>query len=343
MKQLKYLLFPFSFLYWIVTTVRNSLFNNGILKSFEIPGKSIVVGNLSVGGTGKSPHVDYIIQHFLKDKMKITTLSRGYGRNTKGFILASENSSSNEIGDEPLMFKSRHGENINVAVCEDRTEGVKEIQDQFPNNELIILDDAFQHRKVKAGLNIIISDFNNPFYSDYLLPLGRLREPRKGISRADALIISKCPNESTERTKKDIANSCRISSEKVFFSTIKYSALKPICEQPLPEIENIILVTGIANPTPLLNNLSDNFNVTHLSFKDHHEFSEEDIDKIHKKFDTFASQRKAIITTEKDYMRLKKFNSIFLNEYQWFYQPIEVSIDRQNEFNTLINNYVREV
>jgi tetraacyldisaccharide 4'-kinase len=342
MRVLRFFLFPLSAIYWAITFVRNKCFDWNIIQSNVIVGKSISVGNLSMGGTGKSPHLNYLIHLLLSERKKITTLSRGYGRKTKGLLIANENSTSDEIGDEPLMYRSIHGNSINVVVDENRWEGIQTILQNFPQNEIILLDDAYQHRKVKAGLNILITEYDRPYFKDWIVPVGRLREARSGVKRADVVIVSKCPNNISEKDKKRFIEAITLPEDQIFFSTIAYDALRPVTTDQ-SDVENVLIVTGIGNPKPLLNHLASKYQVEHVSFPDHHEFTQADIDKIHKKFDTFASRNKIVVTTEKDFMRLKKFEAVYNENIPWFVQPINSKIQDENRFNTLIINYVNKV
>jgi tetraacyldisaccharide 4'-kinase len=342
MRKLRILLLPFSWIYGIVVAFRNWLFNVGLKKSLEIPQKSICVGNLSVGGTGKTPHVDLLVNHFIKENITTATLSRGYGRSTKGLkeVLISDNADS--VGDEPLFYKSKYGNNLCVVVSEKRVDGVHYIQSKYPHNRLIILDDAFQHRAVKAGLNILITDFNHRFTKDYILPAGDLRESKLGAKRADIIIISKSPK-LTEKDEVLIKAEFNFDPSRIFFSHITYDELVSFNRNEKGTIENVLLVTGIGNPTPLLTHLQKQYSVTHLKFKDHHLFTPDDIRDIHEKFDTFASDNKIIVTTEKDFMRLRDFEEINNDNYKWYYQPIKTEINDRQKFNLLINNYVNEI
>ena len=342
MNLIRFLLFPFSFIYLGITSVRNIFYKLGIFKTSIIPKKSICVGNLSVGGTGKTPHVSYLAD-FLSQSVETAILSRGYGRKTTGFIWVKPISKASEVGDEPLFYANRFQEKVPVAVCEKRAIGVKQIQTLFPKNELIILDDAFQHRAVKAGLNIIITDFSKPFYDDYLMPVGSLRESRAGKNRADIIIVSKTPNDCTETTKNQIVKSLNFKPEFVFFSHISYAPMNPFGTE-IENIKKVILVTGIANPKPLLKHISKYYEVEQLTFGDHHAYSKVDIQRIHQKFDTFANEETIILTTEKDYMRLKDFSSDWkLQNYPWYFQPITVKIDNEEKFKNLINQYVNTI
>jgi len=342
MNKLRLLLIPFSWIYGLIISLRNSLYNVGILKSYSIPKKSICVGNLSTGGTGKSPHVDLIVSHFLKNNKKVSTLSRGYGRSTRGLKEVFTDSKAKDVGDEPLMYKLKHRDQIKVIVAENRKEGVDHIQRTYPENELIILDDAFQHRAVKAGLNILITDYAKLFTDDYLLPAGNLRESMSGKKRADSIIVSKCPT-IDENEKNRIKTKLGFHSDEVFFSRIVYDELIGFSPERKASAKNILLVTGIGNPTSLVEHLNREYSVEHLRFKDHHLYTQKDIAQIHEKFDTFASRDKIIVTTEKDFMRIKDFAEVMALSEQWFYQPITTKIDERQKFNLLLDGYIENI
>jgi tetraacyldisaccharide 4'-kinase len=342
MQKIRTLLWPFSLIYGSITYFRNKLFDLGILSTYVLPNKSICVGNLSTGGTGKTPHVAYLTA-FLSGKMETAILSRGYGRKTSGFLLISEQNTASEAGDEPLFYKHSFGEIVHVAVCENRKIGAQKIQQLFPKNELIILDDAFQHRKIKAGMNILLTDYNSPFSKDFVLPAGNLREFKSGKNRADIFIVTKCPPKLSEAQKSKLAKSLKVNPEVLFFSSISYAPFQSfgkIVSQPT----HILLVTGIANPSDLLEKLSEKYTVEHLKYKDHHSFCIEEIEQIHQKFDTFAYSNAIILTTEKDFMRLKDFGTAEnFNSYPWYYQPITVEIENEIQFKETINQYVNTV
>lgn len=342
MKFFRFLLFPIAFVFFCVSKIRNYLYDSKIWKTYVIPVKSISVGNLSLGGTGKSPLVAFLIQEFFQEH-SIQVLSRGYGRKTKGFKVVSENSEAQNVGDEPLMYKKRFQDNISVAVCESRKDGIEQIlKDKKP--ELLLLDDAFQHRKVKAGFSIILTDFTSPYFSDFIFPVGNLRESKSGKKRADLLIVSKCPKDLDQETKRIYLEKLEFKAENVYFSSIKYTDLIPFSTHAVLEVENVLLVTGIANPKPLEEFLEKKYRVEILQFKDHHQFSLADIEKIYKKFDTFATDKKIIVTSEKDYVRLvaPEF-SVLTSEKPWYYQAIAIEIDRQNEFINKIKQYVSTI
>ncbi|MES2589346.1 MAG: tetraacyldisaccharide 4'-kinase [Bacteroidota bacterium] len=343
---LRYLLFPISGIYWIITFLRNYLYNIGIFKSYKIPVKAICIGNLSLGGTGKSPMTAYLVDQFISEK-KIQILSRGYGRKTKGYIHLDENSTADLVGDEPLMyfkrFSVKHQTDFGVNVCESRETGIKNILSAY-KPDLILLDDAFQHRKVQAGFSILLTDYSKLFSDDFILPVGTLREAKSGKNRADVIIVTKSPENLSDSEKKAIKEKLKFKEENIFFSSIKYTDLVSISETKSEEIENVILVTGIANPKPLEEFLKKKYNVETMRFSDHHNFSVEDVLKINKKFDTFASENKIIVTSEKDYMRLvaPQFSGL-TSEKPWYFQQISIQIDQEINFLEKIKTYVNKI
>jgi tetraacyldisaccharide 4'-kinase len=327
---LKIILFPFSFIYYLVTALRNHLFNIGYSHSFEFDLPVINVGNLRVGGTGKTPHVEYLIR-LLKDRYKLASLSRGYGRKSTGFIMADGHSDAALIGDEPLQYYGKFAPDVTVTVCEDRAYAIPQILFEKEDTQLILLDDAYQHRSVKPSLNILLSDYKNPFYSDWLLPSGRLRESRKGASRADAVIISKCPPELGEEQMKNIAGKVHKYCKKatpVFFSALKYERPKAVYSDsaipgPRPDV---LLFSGIADPAALHEKVAKDYHlIKDINFPDHHNYSEKDIQKIIQAFKEIPGDNKIILTTEKDTVKLRgdSFKKIF-SAYPVFYIPVEV-------------------
>ncbi len=335
-------MFPFSILYGLITSIRNKAFDYGILKSksYDIP--LIAVGNLSVGGTGKSPMIEYLIGH-LPESLKIAVLSRGYGRETKGFRLANDKSTAKEIGDEPFQFY-RKFKNILVAVDERRVNGLDTLFDLIPETDLVLLDDAFQHRYVKAGCTILLTAYDNLYTSDFILPTGNLREGSKGAERAQIIIVSKCPENLSQEERSTIKKQISPKSDQtLFFSRIKYdnrvfntkgSITLKQCEQ-----HKIVLVTGIANPMPMEKYLKKNhINFEHLRFKDHQAIEKEELEKISEKLKELPGDQKIIITTEKDYVR-----SFIDIDLPIFYLPIKTEIiDDGETFNELIQEYVRK-
>ena len=328
MKNLKFLLYPLSVLYSIYTSFRNLLFDFGLIDSIEYKIPTIGIGNLSTGGTGKSIIVDYLIERFKKNK-KITTLSRGFNRKTRGFVQASESSDAYEIGDEPFQFFSKHPE-INVVVCEDRRKGMNIILKNLSDTELCIWDDVFQHRFVKPGLMILSTTFQYPFYKDEILPMGNLRENKDSSKRADIIIVTKCPIDMQINDKETIIKSLNpLPNQKVFFSTLTYkqkikSDIDQINIDALSE-SDFILVTGIADSSYLVEFLkSKAFNFKHLKYSDHYNFNKLSIDKIRN-----ISIGKRILTTEKDFGRLKPK----ISDRDIYY--IEVSMQFNSELNEL--------
>ena len=340
MKNLKFLLYPLSLIYRLYSSFRNFLFDLGIIDSIVYKIPTIGIGNLSTGGTGKSIVVDYIIEKH-KNKSKITTLSRGYNRNTKGFVQASKKSSAYEIGDEPFQFYSKHPE-INVVVCEDRRKGMNIILKNLPNTDLCIWDDVFQHRFVKPGLMILTTTFQYPFYEDEILPIGNLREDKSSSKRADFIVVTKCPDNLSKKDKDSFVKSLKpLDNQKVFFSSLTY--LKKIKSES-EEIEidvlkddNFILVTGIADSSYLVNFLkSKGLKFKHLKYSDHYNFNKSSINKI-----TELSINKKILTTEKDFGRL----SPKINDRDIYY--IEVGLEfpaeiNDNDFDSNIEEYINK-
>jgi len=327
-KNLKFLLYPLSAIYSIYTTFRNLLFDLGLIDSIQYKIPTIGIGNLSTGGTGKSIIVDYLIERFKKNK-KITTLSRGYNRKTRGFVQASESSDAYEIGDEPFQFFSKHPE-INVVVCEDRRKGMNIILKNLSDTELCIWDDVFQHRFVKPGLMILSTTFQYPFYKDEILPIGNLRENKDSSKRADIIIVTKCPIDMQINDKETIIKSLNpLANQKVFFSTLTYkqkikSDVDQINIDTLSE-SDFILVTGIVDSSYLVEFLkSKAFNFKHLKYSDHYNFNKLSIDKIRN-----ISSGKRILTTEKDFGRLKPK----ISDRDIYY--IEVSMQFNSELNEL--------
>lgn len=342
MKAIRWLLLPFSWLYGVITFLRNKAYDWSILKSYRIPKKSITVGNLSVGGTGKTPHVDYLIQYFLSRNTQLSVLSRGYGRKTNGLVVASDQSTASEIGDEPLQYVQRYSDKIKVVLAEKRKEGVDHIINQFPENELIILDDAFQHRAVSAGFSILITPFDDLFSDDFMLPTGNLREWKAGKKRANIVIVSKSPSEISSNEESLIIRKLGFDAKRVFFSSLEYNDLVSFSNKTqVNEIEHALIVTGIGNPSPLVDYWKSKCAVELMAFPDHHNYSAADIKAIHEKFGKFAPKNKVIITTEKDYMRLQQFDVVFDKKNAWHYQPITIRIKNQKTFNSLLDDYFR--
>lgn len=338
----RWYLYPFSVIYDVVTGVRNTLYNIGISKSTRFKTPIINVGNLSVGGSGKSPMVMYLAE-MLSKNYRTAVLSRGYGRVTKGYEVTNYESNYKTVGDEAMQLFQRFKNKFVIGVCEDRVAGAtKLIYDM--DLEVLVLDDAYQHRAIKAGFNILMTDYNDPYFKDFLLPAGDLRESRNGYKRANVIMVSKCPPDLTEEKKQYYRSRIKpLKHQKVYFSSINYDENVYSIRQQLPDNNlayyDILLITGIANPKPLLQHLSKfSQKVKHLKFKDHHNFSDEDIKNILAEYKKMG-EYKLILTTEKDYVRLKTFDYIRELVYYW---PINVQINEQEEFNKTIQDYVRK-
>lgn len=337
----RWYLYPFSLGYKVVTGTRNTLYDLGIFKSTKFRTPVINVGNLSVGGSGKSPMVMYLAKSLSK-QYRTGVLSRGYGRLTKGYAVTNYDSNYKTVGDEAMQLFERFKNRFVIAVSEKRVPGAQKVIEDM-DLDVLILDDAFQHRAIKAGFNILMTDFNDPYFKDYLLPAGDLRESRNGAKRADIIMVSKCPDELTEETKQYYISKIRPErGQKVFFSSIGYDENIYGREKMLPDNNlnyyDILLITGIANPKPLLQHLAKfSQRVKHLKFRDHHNFTDDDIKKIIAEYKKMG-EHKLILTTEKDYVRLKTFDYLRDVAYYW---PINVVIDRKDEFNEIIADYIR--
>ena len=337
---LKILLFPLYGLYYAIILLRNWLFDVGFVKSVSPKVLTINVGNLSLGGTGKTPLVEYLVR-FLSDKNKVSTLSRGYGRKTKGYLLADNKASAETIGDEPMQYYLKFKDKINVAVCENRVVGVEKIGKIFANNQLIILDDAFQHRKISPHINLLLSDYNKPFYEDNLVPFGRLRDVRVSAKRADAVIITKCPIKITEAEKEKISGQVLAYTRveiPVFFSKIAYQEITSYAlKNDFDATKKIAILTAIAKPEVFIKYLSEkNLKIEKkFDFPDHHFFSRKDIDKVLDK----SNGNLQIITTEKDMVKLKPQLSD-LELKQFFYVPIEIEFENKIAFEAFINTKI---
>jgi tetraacyldisaccharide 4'-kinase len=349
------LLYPFSIIYRLVTDIRNLLFNTGILTSekFDIP--VICIGNITVGGTGKTPHAEYLID-LLRKEFRVALLSRGYKRRSLGFTIVSHSSHVSETGDEPLQVFLRFPE-IVVAVDRDRVNGIKTIMKEYPETDVIILDDGFQHRSVKPGLSILLTDYNRLLTRDYLMPYGTLRETRNNRKRADAILISKTPETISGSTMEGIIRELKSNEQqKLFFTSVLYKDLTPVFRESVSESQTLleqkrenlgaVLITGIAAPQPLRAFLDRYFEeIIHLCFPDHHYFSENDIKKIRTAHKDLKSQKKLLITTEKDAVRLREFANIEDSLKRVFYYiPVGISFlkDEKHDFDNLIFEYVRK-
>lgn len=326
------LLYPFALIYGAVAAFRRWMYRCGLRTAYQAPVPTIGVGNLSVGGTGKTPHVEYLIR-LLSNQYKIATLSRGYKRKTKGFVLANDidprQLSAEIIGDEPLQFYTKFP-HIKVAVDEKRKDGIQQLLQRFPDLQYIILDDCYQHLQVKPDRSILITEYAAPFALDYPLPAGRLREFRSAARYADIMIVSKCPADMTEAQCSEMAQLLKLQDyQQLFFTTMHYGELTALNEcgkqhQLTPQTE-VVVLTAIAHPEPMVKYLSEKFKIIHhYRFPDHHYFSAEEIAEIQKTFFSDKNHNRIMVTTEKDSMRL--IHNSFINQFDTiplFSQPIE--------------------
>ena len=333
MKLLRKILFPFVPIYYVVVFLRNKFYDWSFLNSYYYNFPVICIGNLSVGGTGKSPMVEYLVS-FLNNKYLLATLSRGYGRDSKGFIVADLQSTSKIVGDEPLQLSNKFRD-IVVAVDSNRQNGLNLLKKIKPTIEVVLLDDAFQHRSVTAGLNILLTAFDQLYCNDCVLPTGNLREPKSGAKRAHAIVVTKSPQSLSKDSKSRIINKLNtLPNQEVFFSSIRYAdeIISSTSTISIDELKGVrfTLVTGIANPAPFVAHLkSIGLYFDHLKFKDHHEFSSSERELIYSK--------PIVLTTEKDYSRL-----ISETPNKVYYLPIKLEIDRSDAFQKLVDNYVKE-
>ena len=346
MIYLRWLLFPFSLLYGLVVVIRNWCYNTGVFKSrsFNIP--VIAVGNLDVGGAGKSPMTEYLIR-LLKENYKLATLSRGYGRKTKGFLVADVHAQTSDIGDEPAQFKNKFP-NVTIAVAEKRVEGIEQLQ---ASHNLIILDDAYQHRAVKPGFSILLFDYNRIREPRLLLPAGNMREPFAGRKRADIIVVSKCPTTlDPEQQAAVIKRINPLPHQAIFFTSISYLPLQDmdgkVTDTMVDDTTTLFLLTGIANASPLLEHLKNQTqHIIHHKYPDHHQFSLKNISKLADEFLACNSQKKVIVTTEKDAQRLGEQELLPLTQQLPFLVlPIGVNFlnEGKGRFDQLVTTYVRE-
>lgn len=336
---MRYILYPFSIIYSLVIKIRNWLYDVNILKekNFTIP--IICVGNLAVGGTGKTPHVDYLI-NLLKTKYKVVLLSRGYKRKKSGFLYVDKNDLAKKFGDEPYLIKEKHPEII-VAVNKNRKKGIQKILSDYPKTEVIILDDGFQHRKIKAGFNILLTEYDFPFFNDFMLPYGTLRDNKKSYKRADIIIATKCPKIINSKQFSEKIN-LQINQE-IYFSNIKYNSW--YCAFGKNKIKdfnkyNILLVTGIAKTHQFTKYLKSNIILKQFKFSDHHNYTEKDIKLIIDTYCSILDENKLILTTEKDFVKLRSFIDLF-NGINLYVCPIEININESSKFDNKVINYVK--
>ncbi|GAB6008397.1 tetraacyldisaccharide 4'-kinase [Dysgonomonas reticulitermitis] len=344
-------LLPLSWLYGFIVYIRNKFFDWGLLKHEEFDVPVICIGNITVGGTGKTPHTELLIK-LLQQKYRVGVLSRGYKRKSKGFVLATIDSTSREIGDESFQIKQKFPDTI-VAVDGNRRRGIKELLSLENPPEIILLDDAFQHRYVKPSYTILLSDFNRPVYDDVLLPAGRLREPASAMINANIIIVTKCPLGLQPIDYRIISHDINaFPYQGLYFTTLVYKALKPVFANENKELsldnlfaKSILLVTGIASPDMIIDKLSEYTDkVQTLVYSDHYNFKAKDIRHITSEFRNITSENKLILVTEKDATRLVLRNDIDEDiKTNLYYLPIEVAfVDKEEEFNDKIYKHVRE-
>jgi tetraacyldisaccharide 4'-kinase len=344
LRSFRILLLPFALIYALIVFLRNVFYDNKIFKSATFNFPLICVGNLAVGGTGKSPMVEYLAE-LLLTRYRVGTLSRGYKRKTKGYALANVNTTAIDIGDEPMQFHLKFP-NMPVAVGEERIVAIPQLLHDHPELDAIILDDAFQHRMVNAGLNIILTEYSNLFTEDFYLPTGDLRDERRSYKRANVILVTKCPADLNEEEKQRITKDIHpLSHQHIFFTTIDYGVPYHIVhnvKRNVTENDEVLLVCGIANPRPLKQYLFDSAGTYYqIDYRDHHIFTIDDLSDIIKRFENITADSKFILTTEKDAVRLSKFKQQ-LTELPLYVLPIRhrFLFNEESGFNNLIFNYI---
>ncbi len=345
LKSFRIVLFPLALIYGGIIILRNWLYKKGYIKSAEFNFPVICVGNLVVGGTGKSPMVEYLLA-LLHPHFKIATLSRGYKRKSKGYVIANEITTALDIGDEPMQFHLKFP-NVIVAVGEERIVAIPYLLQDIPDLQAIILDDAFQHREVKAGLNIILTEFNNLYSNDFFLPTGDLRDEWSSAKRAQIIVVTKCPPNLTEdKRQKIIRNLHVLPTQEIFFTCIEYGVPYHIIHQSLRKVtqeDEVLLVCGIANPKPLKEYLMQNaYTYYQKDYSDHHIFSIDDLNTIKERYHEIEATHKMILTTEKDAVRLTKFKDELL-ETPLYVLPIrhKFLFNEGEQFNATVISFIR--
>lgn len=346
MKVYQILLYPLSIVYRSVTSFRNHLYNIQYKPSFHFETTTISVGNLSAGGTGKSPMVEYLIR-LLKEQYKIATLSRGYGRKSKGFRIANSEDNAETLGDEPFQFYLKFRDEIVVSVGEERAVAIPEILFFDENTEVILLDDAYQHLKVARDLNILLTTFDNPFFSDFVLPAGRLREAPSGAGRADLIVVTKCPKDITATQKEAYSREIKkfaSDDTPVFYSTIEYGDPLPIYDQSVGKPRGrALLVSGLANPDHFEDYCRARYDVEyHFKFKDHHHYTAADIQQIKARLEVMPGAEKFLLTTEKDMVKfINPEIQSQLSGVHVYYLPIKMKIiENATDFDNIVINTI---
>ncbi len=345
LRPVRMLLFPFSLLYGLIVWIRNKLFDKKIISSTSFNLPLIGVGNLSSGGTGKSPMVEFIIGKLVAH-WHVAVLSRGYKRKTRGYALATDDVTALEIGDEPMLFYNKFPEAA-VAVGEERIVAIPQLLHDRPDTEVIVLDDSFQHRYVKPGLNILLTDYNNLFTRDWFLPTGDLRDLKSSYKRADIIVVTKCRQPVSQQQREEIINEISpLQHQQVFFTGITYSDPYHIITKeikPLTDTTEVLLVTGIANPRPLKKYVDEMvYAYYEILYNDHHIFTIDDLKEIRKRFDSIQSSDKIILTTEKDAMRLMKFQQAIAG-YPFYVIPMQIEFlfDEESRFTDIITTFIK--
>lgn len=346
LRSFRLFLFPLAIVYGGILSFRNWLYHKKIIGAVNFNLPIICVGNLSVGGTGKSPMVDFLVG-FLKNDYPLATLSRGYKRRTSGYVLANEQTTAIEIGDEPMQFHLSHPD-IAVSVCEKRIEAIPQLLYDRPETKLVILDDAFQHREIVAGFNIILTDYANLYTRDFFLPTGDLRDQKESASRADVIVVTKCPSTLSQQERFEIMQELKpLSNQHVFFTTIQYETPFHIItkeEKAFSRQNEVLLVCGIANPLPLTDYIHESTKTYDaLFYSDHHIYTVENLSEIEERFRQIKDDHKMIVTTEKDAVRLIKFKDRIAH-LPLYVLPISVSFlfGQENEFKSLIHAYPKD-
>lgn len=342
-------LLPLSWLYALGIGVRNSLYDLGVLKAYTFDLALVKIGNLSVGGTGKTPHTELVAAMLAEVFPSVAILSRGYKRKTRGFRLASEADNARTLGDEPFQMYLKLPD-VQVAVCEDRKTGIEKLLEKNPFLSAVVLDDGFQHRKVRAGFNILLSDYNEPFYEDALLPAGKLREFKSAYRRADLIIFTKAPRQVNVYDKKFVYTKVNAAAhQQVIFSHIRYADpvyLEPFVEEKLHSSQQLLLVTGLANAQSLTDMLdSRKMSYTHLAYADHQHYGKKQLEQIEKQFAGLAGDKKLVLTTEKDFVKLREHAQWFIDkQIPLAYLPIEIGFDEHDRaiFIKMIEDYVKQ-
>ena len=343
----KIFLYPFALIYGAVVWLRNRLYDSGVYSSIQFSVPVITVGNLSVGGTGKTPHVEYLVR-LLQYQFRVATMSRGYKRRTQGFQLADADTNALRIGDEPMQYHMKFPD-LTVSVAEERITGIPRLLQLRPHVEAVLLDDAYQHRSVKAGINILITDYSKPFYKDHILPIGTLRESRNAYKRADIIIVSKCPKDMTQAKADEMVQHIHpLPHQQVYFTTIQYEQPYDMFTREAVNLhdKNAILVCCIAKPEPLVNYVSNMAKDVHtISYADHHYFLSRDLEEIKEAYANWNTQNKVIVTTEKDAARLH-LHADKLKEWgvQIVVLPISVAFlfNGHTQFDSRILSYVEK-